>query len=143
MIKIAHRGNLDGPSWKENQPQYLIDSIDAGYDIELDLWRVSNYLWLGHDGPQYLVTESFLLEIGHAAWIHCKNLDALHFLNTTFPQLNYFWHQGDDYTMTSQGYIWAYPNKDITGNVVIVDLDNSNYNSINAMGVCSDYAATL
>lgn len=142
MIKIAHRGNLDGPSHKENQPYYLMDAIDAGYDVELDLWRVSDRLWLGHDGPQYLVTESFLLEIGHAAWIHCKNLAALDFLATTFPQLNYFWHQEDDYTLTSQGYIWAYPGQAVTNRSVSVNLDLTNVPS-NAYGVCTDYPTRM
>jgi hypothetical protein len=137
MIKIAHRGNLNGPSHKENQAYYLMDAIEAGYDVELDLWVINGLLWLGHNGPQYLTTESFLLEIGHAAWIHCKNLEALHFLNTTFPQLNYFWHQEDDYTLTSQGYIWAYPGMPATGRTILVDLEN-NGGQI-AHGICSDY----
>ena len=25
--------------------------------------------------------------------------------------LNYFWHQTDDFTLTSHGYIWTYPGK--------------------------------
>lgn len=137
MIKIAHRGNISGPSHRENQADYILEAISAGYDVEVDLWMVSDRLWLGHDGPEYLTSESFLLDIGHAAWIHCKNLDALYFLNTTFPQLNYFWHQEDDYTLTSQGYIWAYPGKEITDKTVIVDLSNDRDNS-NAYAVCSD-----
>ena len=24
---------------------------------------------------------------------------------------NYFWHQEDDYTLTSEGYVWVYPGK--------------------------------
>ncbi len=142
MIKIAHRGNINGPSHKENQAYYLMDAVDAGYDVELDLWRINDLLWLGHSGPQYLVPESFLLEIGHAAWIHCKNLDALHFLSTTFPQLNYFWHQEDDYTLTSQGYIWAYPGKDTTSNTVIVDLDGTGQYE-NVFAICSDSVGDL
>ena len=137
MLKIAHRGNLDGPSHKENQPQYVSDAIAAGYEVEVDLWLVSGRLWLGHDGPQYLVTESFLLEIGHAAWIHCKNLAALDFLAATFPQLNFFWHQEDDYTLTSQGYIWAYPGQVVTERAVSVDLGLDQVPS-NAYGVCTD-----
>jgi hypothetical protein len=118
-----------------------MEAIEAGYDVELDLWRVSDLLWLGHDGPQYLITESFLLEIGHAAWIHCKNLAALDFLISTFPQLNYFWHQEDDYTLTSQGHIWAYPGQEVTKNSIIVDLTMNNadkYKNI-AYAVCTDY----
>lgn len=136
MIHIAHRGNISGPSHRENQPSYLKDAIVQGYDIELDLWKIKGLLWLGHDGPQYLIPESFLLEIGHAAWIHCKNLEALDFLNSTLPHLNYFWHQEDNYTLTSQGYIWAYPGMEVTSKTVIVDLENSKY--YESLGICSD-----
>lgn len=142
MIKIAHRGNTNGPSHKENQPLYLMNAIEAGYDVELDLWMVSDRLWLGHDGPQYLVTESFLLEIGYAAWIHCKNIEALHFLATTFPQLRYFWHQEDDFTLTSDGYIWTYPGRSITDKSIIVSL-GSDLPKGNPYGICSDYVVDL
>jgi hypothetical protein len=137
MIKIAHRGNVNGPSHKENQADYLMDAVNAGYDVEFDLWKISGLLWLGHNGPEYLIKETFLLDIGHAAWIHCKNLDALHFLNTTFPQLNYFWHQEDDYTLTSQGFIWAYPGKETTDRTVLVDLEGTS-NKTNMYAICSD-----
>jgi hypothetical protein len=137
MIKIAHRGNTNGASHRENQPSYLLESISAGYNIELDLWRIKDLLWLGHNGPQYLIKPEFLIEIGHAAWIHCKNLEALYFLNTELPHLNYFWHQEDDYTLTSQGYIWAYPEMEVTSKTVIVDLGNNSH--LDAYGICSDY----
>lgn len=142
MLKISHRGNLNGPSHRENQPHYLIEAIEAGYDVELDMWKIDDALWLGHDTPDHMISESFLLEIGHAAWIHCKNLEALHFLSTVFPQLNYFWHQKDDYTLTSQGYIWAYPGRETTSNSVIVALDRSLPEGI-YHGICSDYVAIL
>ena len=137
MIKIAHRGNISGSSHRENQTDYILEAISDGYDVEIDLWMVSDRLWLGHDGPEYLISESFLLDIGHAAWIHCKNLEALHFLNTVFPQLNYFWHQDDDYTLTSQGYIWAYPGKEVTSKSVMV-LPDGDFSDTIAYGVCSD-----
>ena len=142
MIKIAHRGNTNGPSAKENQTGYLMDAVNAGYDVEFDLWKINDLLWLGHNGPEYLIKETFLLDIGHAAWIHCKNLEALYFLNTTFPQLNYFWHQEDDYTLTSQGYIWAYPGKEVTNKTVIVNLDGNDVDG-HAFGVCSDRIGEL
>lgn len=143
MIKIAHRGNTNGPSEMENHPDYILKSIEAGYDIETDLWVVDGSLWLGHDGPEYQVTERFLLDIGHAAWIHCKNIEALYFLNNTFPHLNYFWHQEDSFTLTSQGYIWTYPKNRVTLSSILVDLDNSNPDNVFALGVCSDYVDSI
>jgi hypothetical protein len=106
-------------------------------------------LWLGHDGPEYFISEDFLLEIGHCAWIHCKNLEALEFLNQTFPHLNYFWHQNDDYTMTSCGFIWAYPGVDPGKNGVLVMPEvtfSEVHKAIEAYDpkyVCSDYVFLL
>lgn len=139
MLKIAHRGNTNGASHKENQPGYLKDAIAKGFDVEFDLWKLKDLLWLGHDGPQYFIDDAFLLETGANSWIHCKNLDALHYLATTFPQLNYFWHQEDDYTLTSQGYIWTYPGKEVSNHSVIVDLEGKT--EYNCYAICSDYFA--
>lgn len=143
---ISHRGNLFGPNIdRENDPEYLLEAIYAGFDVEVDVWVYPdtdgyNLICFGHDSPQHCsIPESFLLEIGHAAWFHCKNLDALYFFNSVFPQLNYFWHQTDDYTLTSQGYIWTYPGKDITGNSVIVDLNKDIQDYSNVFGICGDY----
>ena len=41
-------------------------------------------------------------------WCDAKNFEALNHL-LTFQKINVFWHQEDNYTVTSQGYIWAYP----------------------------------
>ena len=138
MIKIAHRGNINGKTSRENEPEYLVEAINCGFDVELDLWMVGSSLWLGHDGPQYPIEESFLLEIGNSAWIHCKNFNALSYLADTFPQLNYFWHQDDDHTLTSQGFIWTYPGKNVGARSVIVDLGPSGMD-YRAFGVCSDW----
>lgn len=137
MIKIAHRGNISNNPENDNVPGEILKSISAGYDVEIDLWKVGGMIYLGHDGPQYLIDESFLIQIGSYAWIHCKNIEALYFLNTTFPQLNYFWHEEDQHTLTSQGYIWTYPGFQITNKSIIVDLENFG-NNTNAYGVCSD-----
>lgn len=128
-----------GPSYKENQPSYVLDTIDLGYDVEIDLWMISGFLWLGHNGPQYLIQDQFLIDNGSKLWIHCKNLDALDYLNTNYKQLNYFWHQEDDFTLTSQGYIWTYPGKETTSLSIIVDLDGKT--EYNCYAICSDYVA--
>jgi hypothetical protein len=54
--------------------------------------------------------------------------------------INCFWHQEDDFTLTSSGFIWTYPNKNVLDNSIIVDNDpkwkEKNYK---CYGVCSDY----
>ena len=56
MKIISHRGNLDGPIFeKENHPDYILNAIDAGFDVEIDLWKIETKLFLGHDEPKYLI----------------------------------------------------------------------------------------
>ena len=44
----------------------------------------------------------------------------MHFVNLEKIKSNYFWHQNDDYTITSKGYIWAYPGKKLNKNAIYV-----------------------
>jgi len=46
---ISHRGNIDGKTLLENQPSYIDDAIDLGYDVEIDIWYIGDKLYLGHD----------------------------------------------------------------------------------------------
>lgn len=143
---IAHRGNTDGPNPDlENSPYYLMDAIDLGFDVEVDVWVVDGVISFGHNGPSYShIPESFLLEIGSYAWYHCKNLEALEFFTETFPHLNYFYHDKDDYTLTSQGYIWTYPEKFFGKRSVVVNLEQEySYVGHELYGVCGDYAPKI
>lgn len=140
MIKIAHRGNTDGPSILENSPGFLLEAIQKGFDVEFDARCIKGQWYLGHDNPSYPVGESFIDQIKNNSWIHCKNLEALEKLDKN--NHNFFWHQEDDFTLTSNGYIWTYPGKNITSKSIIVDLNlNNTYN--NVYGVCTDYASLL
>ena len=41
MKLISHRGNLEGPNpERENHPDYIYEAIQAGYDVEIDIWFV-------------------------------------------------------------------------------------------------------
>ena len=55
--------------------------------------------------------------------------------------VNIFWHQDDDFTLTSRNVIWTYPGKQFSENSVIVKLDyEANYiEKSNLFGICSDY----
>jgi hypothetical protein len=48
--------------------------------------------------------------------------------------------QEDDFALTSSGYIWTYPNKNLTSSSIIVDLDK-NWRSKNydCFAVCVDF----
>jgi len=141
MKAIAHRGNVNGKSWLENNPKYLIEAISKGFDVELDIRYIDKNWYLGHDAPTYKVNLKFLESISKNSWMHCKNLDALKELDPTV--YNFFWHQEDDFTLTSKGFIWTYPQKPITNKSVIVDVDLQSKNFFNAYGVCTDYVNLL
>ena len=41
MKLISHRGNLEGPNpERENHPDYIYGALQAGYDVEIDVWWV-------------------------------------------------------------------------------------------------------
>jgi len=137
MRWISHRGNLLGPNEsEENHPDYINHAISKGYDVEIDVWYIKNEFYLGHDSPQYKVTQNFLSQKN--LWLHSKNLDALERL--VEREYNCFWHQDDKFTLTNHGYIWAYPTKYYPPNVIAVlpELHESNMFS-DCAGVCSDY----
>ena len=58
--------------------------------------------------------------------------------------IHYFWHQEDDVTLTSRGYLWTYPGKQLTEKSICVlpELENKKSKVIlpkNVAGICSDF----
>jgi hypothetical protein len=143
MRYIAHRGLLNGPDKNlENSPDQIEKVLKHGYDCEVDVWAIYDKWFLGHDEPQYEVPVSFLGKQG--LWIHCKNLDALYKLNDLPIHYEYFWHQNDDFTLTSGNFIWTYPGKHLTRkSIAVLPEINQEYwdyvKSLNIFGVCTDY----
>jgi hypothetical protein len=145
MKFIAHRGLFNGPDVDlENRPEQILQALEAGYDCEVDLWIVDSDFYLGHDRPDYPVDQEWLEQPG--LWIHAKNLAALHWLATT--DLEYFWHQNDDYVLTSHNYIWTFPGKELTQRSVMVmpeyvDKSLDITHNQNCYAVCSDYVEKI
>lgn len=148
---IAHRANTNGPDPKlENLPSQIDNCISKGYDVEIDLryHRQTDTYWLGHDEPDHLVTLFWLAARQDNLWIHCKDLDTLHHMSSLTSGYNYFWHQEDDYTLTSKHQIWAYPGKRYTNNTVIVmpEWNNMSWDNLrvtSCYGICTDYPDKL
>ena len=140
MIYISHRGNIDLVDRKlENSPGYIRRALSAGYDVEIDVWVIGEDIFLGHDEPQYETDLSFLKNPG--LWCHAKNLAALDYMVKN--KVHCFWHQRDDYTLTSDGLIWTYPGKPVTSKSVVVlkskELQESYVTSLrNCHGICTD-----
>jgi hypothetical protein len=144
MLFIAHRGNINGPNTSENSPSHIDKALAAGYEAEVDVWIHDNIIYLGHDMPQYTIDAQFLEERRNVLWCHAKNIHALKWLVEN--DFNTFFHDTDDYTLTSKGYIWAYPGKELVkGSVCVMPemAEDPLYlekNKDTIYAVCSDYA---
>lgn len=145
MKVIAHRGLVFGPDRSlENHPDCICNLLKQNIDCEIDVRYINNEWYLGHDNPDYQIDYDFLTQPG--LWIHAKNLEALYVLGSD-NRLNFFWHQDDDFTLTSKGYIWTYPGKSLTPNSVMVmpewsDPEFKNLN-FNCHAICTDYVGRL
>jgi len=136
MILISHRGNIDGPNAKlENKPLYIQRALELGFNCEIDVWYINGEYQLGHDEPKIHVKE-YMIEHPNL-WCHAKNLEALEVMLKN-DKIHCFWHETDQYTITSKQFIWTYPGKYASENCIIVDnsQDPPNYN---CKGICSDY----
>jgi len=138
---ISHRGNTSGPnSNTENTKEAIGYAISMGYDCELDVWKKDGNFYLGHDSPKEKVDISFFLDYYSSLWIHCKNIEALYSL-ATVELLNCFFHDKDDCTLTTKGYLWTYPGNVLTFKSICVlpEWGRDTGDISIACGVCSDY----
>jgi hypothetical protein len=152
MIYIAHRGNINGPNPdKENHPDYVTTALKNGYHVEVDAWLIDNQVYLGHDAPTYEATDYFQYQgtwydyNGHfrdspSLWVHCKNFEALSG-DAWYFHGNYFTHDKDDFTLTSQGYIWTYPRLLPLScrSIAVMPERVLGWDLSKAYGICSDY----
>ena len=136
MIYISHRGNLDGKSENdENNPEYIVNALKKGFDVEIDVWFKNSNFYLGHDNPKYKIEKKFLEN--NQFWCHAKNTEAIYEMSKI--NCHYFWHQEDDYTITSKGIIWTYPGKLLLKNSICVLPELFDKQILNCLGICSDY----
>ena len=144
---IAHRGNVAGPNPEEENRPDIVDLVYHKYQFhsEIDLWRMNEKFFLGHDLPQYEVDLKWLKTRANIIWIHCKNIAALTALPLTGIDFNYFWHEEDAYTITSKGYIWAYPGKKLDKRsnkaiAVMPEITEMPFEELkNFTGICTDW----
>lgn len=143
MILISHRGNINGSNEiRENSTYYIIEALELGFDVEIDIWNIESELFLGHSCPQYKIEFNWIVEKSNRFWIHCKNKQAIEYFiqnKNKCSSINWFWHENDMVTLTSLGYVWAYPGKQPIKNSIAVmpELKNDNINE--CIGICSDY----
>jgi hypothetical protein len=138
MKLISHIGNLSGPNLElENTPTYIDEALDSGYDVEVDVWHKNDRFYLGHDLAEHKVPVGWFLNRSHKLWIHCKNHEAFQIL-LRYQSLNIFWHQTDDFALTSKGYVWCYPGIGPLDRSVAVMPELDTPNLVKYDAICSD-----
>lgn len=144
MKIISHRGLTDGPDKeKENKLFQIYNAIWEGFDVEIDTWYIDGNIYFGHNLPEYRVPDKTINDLSDKAWFHCKNFEAVNYFSET--ELTYFWHQNDDFTLTSNGYIWTTPGKHLGPNSIFVlpeILDQDSRDKLilsNPYAICTDY----
>lgn len=143
MKIISHRGNIVGPNPdRENHPDYINKAIYQGYDCELDAWMINDYLWLGHDKPQYKIGLTFLIKNSDKLWVHCKNIATFYNLSK-YEELNCFMHDQDDVALTTKHFFWSYPRKTVNLTPLSVAVMPERVycweNLHQCYGICTDY----
>lgn len=141
MILISHRGNINGKNIEmENNPSFIENALNLGYDVEIDVWYIDGVLFLGHDKPQYEVSLEWLELRSPSLWIHCKDMNSLSYFNeysnTKSNQFNYFSHDVDMGVLTSHNYIWS-TNLYNRGILVLPEVFNKEPFE-GTIGICSD-----
>lgn len=145
MRLIAHRGNIWGPSPdRENTVPYVEEALEAGYDVEVDVWSDGEGFYMGHDPlPMHhnLVSRDFLEHPG--LWIHAKSERTLYALSNNLF-LHTFAGDRDPFVLTSHGFIWSITDQNLTPKSILMHAGNLQGLAVpKCFGVCSDYIGAL
>jgi len=144
MIVISHRGNLTGIDKKrENNPYYIDECIELGFDVEIDLRVKNDNLYLGHDNAEYKIYLEWLLERKNNLWVHVKEYDALIKILGYKDKIRFFCHESDRYTLLSNGLVWCHDlDNHMNKNCIIPLLSYEQvcaYEQNDFYAVCTDY----
>lgn len=144
MLIISHRGNTEGSDPPlENHPNQIDRCIsEHSMNVEVDVRFIDGEWYLGHDSAQYNVSKQWLILRSNFLWLHCKNIEAMCALQNDVLDLHYFWHETDQYTITSKGWIWAYPACDVPFKTrkSIGVMPPPYFNASKFAGICTDDA---
>jgi hypothetical protein len=53
-------------------------------------------------------------------------------------ELNMFWHENDKVALTTQNYVWTYPNQQLVHKSICVLPELGHQSMENCVGICSD-----
>ena len=126
---------MNGPKpLLENGELYCEEAIAQGFHVEIDVWYTDTW-WTGHDRPGYRVDTDFLKK--KEVWCHAKNIEALKRLLDLGAHC--FFHQNDNVTLTSEGYLWTNPTHQLTEKSICVLPELQTIDIEGCAGICSDY----
>ena len=135
MIYISHRGYINGVDEKlENNPDNISKLLKSNIHVEIDVRYHNDNFYLGHDEPKYKIKSDFLKHKN--LWCHAKDFKTLDQIRKV--DCHYFWHQEDDYTLTSEGYVWVYPGKPLIKNCIAVLPEKFKQDLSICYGICTD-----
>jgi hypothetical protein len=141
MMLISHRGNLDGPNpARENSLDYIDEAIKAGFKVEVDLRRVGEQFFFGHDYPQHPVEPTWIFDREDSLLLHVKDFEAMKHAE---PSWHTFCHVNDPFTRTSRGLIWQHdlslvPNEDTIVPLMTKELVEA-FGPRKVYAICTDY----
>mgnify|MGYP001191664454 CR=1 FL=1 len=110
MRFIAHRANIHGKcTEEENTISKINKAIALAYDVEIDVRKIDNKLFLGHDCPQEEIKLDYLYKNKENLWIHAKDLITFIYILDLSDPLQTFLHDVDNAVLTNTGKIWTHP----------------------------------
>lgn len=146
MIKISHRGNINGRiTEKENHPNFIDDAISFGFDVEIDV-RWNSGLYLGHDFAQYKISLNWLYERRGKLWVHAKDIWSMQ--DVIDSPIRCFFHEKERHVMISNcNYIWSHDLSEATSKSIIPLLSKEDINLFSiypyVAGICTDYPSDI
>ena len=100
MEFISHRGNTSGPNnVAENHPDVVLE-VAKNHRVEVDVTKVGESYFLGHDSPKYEVPKSFLMD--ERLLIHCKTSETFADL-ADYSLVEAFYQTSEQVVLTSKG----------------------------------------
>ena len=135
------RNVKDGSDSNSNSELYMPLPLHATVKL-FNEDKTSSYF--SENNSEFLEETGYQCENLKYLLLHCKNLDALYELMRRPFKYVYFWHQEDDFTLTSNDVIWTYPGKHLTNKSVAVVPERcesywKHVKTLDLVGVCTDY----
>ena len=112
---ILHRGNLKDITI-ENNLEEIYRYCKLGLYVECDIWYKDHKWYLGHDYPQYVISDiDVFLDVLSNGIIHTKDGNTftylVHYCRERGLENEIFYHTIEDYILTTTGTIVVYPGK--------------------------------